>query len=184
MFKIYDGRKNFFQWDLNQKVIVAEKVDRVHFEIGGKIEATEVKEEDGTFVADVPNIILQIAGKLLVYAYIMGEGDEESITKVKDCFSINGRAKPPDYVYTETEVLSYETIRKELADIEKRLKKVEETGGGGGGISFTTDETLSLENGVLSVNRATELEEDNTLPITSAAVAATVGNIEILLKTI
>ena len=52
------------------------------------------------------------------------------------------------------------------------------------GTKFTTDETLSLENGVLSVNRATELEEDNTLPITSAAVAATVGNIEVLLKTI
>ena len=100
MFTIFDGRKDFFQWDLNQKVIVAEKVDRVHFEISGKIEATEVKEEDGIFVAAVPNIILQIAGKLLVYAYIMGEGDEESITKVKDCFSINGRAKPPDYVYS------------------------------------------------------------------------------------
>ena len=52
------------------------------------------------------------------------------------------------------------------------------------GTGFKTDETLTLENGVLSVNTATEAEEDNTLPITSAAVAATVGNIEILLKTI
>lgn len=56
--------------------------------------------------------------------------------------------------------------------------------GSGGGVSFTTDETLKLENGVLSVNTATEAEEDNTLPITSAAVATTVGNIEIILKTI
>ena len=132
MFTILDGRKDFFQWDLNQKLIVAEKVDRVHFEIGGKIEATEVKEENGVFVADVPNVILQIAGKLLVYAYIIGEGEEESITKIKECFGIKGRAKPPDYVYTETEVLSYEAIRKELADIEKRLKNVEENGGGTG----------------------------------------------------
>ena len=52
------------------------------------------------------------------------------------------------------------------------------------GIGFTTDETLRLYNGVLSVNRATEPEEDNTLPITAAAVHTTVGNIEILLKTI
>ena len=52
------------------------------------------------------------------------------------------------------------------------------------GTKFTTDETLNLENGVLSVNTATGVEEDNTLPITSAAVAQTVGNIEILLKTI
>lgn len=55
---------------------------------------------------------------------------------------------------------------------------------GGNGTTFTTDETLSLENGVLSVNTAKKPELDNTLPITSAAVAQTVGNIEILLKTI
>lgn len=57
-------------------------------------------------------------------------------------------------------------------------------GGSGGGVNFTTDETLKLENGVLSVNTVDAVEEDNTLPITSAAVYQTVGNIEILLKTI
>lgn len=55
---------------------------------------------------------------------------------------------------------------------------------GAAGTSFTTDETLTLEDGVLRVNTAHEPEPDNTLPITSAAVAETVGNIEILLKTI
>ena len=53
-----------------------------------------------------------------------------------------------------------------------------------GGIDFTTDETLILKNGVLSVNTTNKVENDNTLPITSAAVASTVGNIEVLLKTI
>ena len=51
-------------------------------------------------------------------------------------------------------------------------------------IAFETDETLSLVNGVLSVNTAEEPDPDNTLPITAAAVASTVGNIEIILKTI
>ena len=50
--------------------------------------------------------------------------------------------------------------------------------------SFTTDETLSLKDGVLSVNTTNNMEQDNTLPITSAGVYATVGNIEALLKTI
>ena len=54
----------------------------------------------------------------------------------------------------------------------------------GGGVNFTTDETLSLVDGVLSVNRASSPEEDNTLPITSAAVYTTVGNINALLETI
>lgn len=56
--------------------------------------------------------------------------------------------------------------------------------GTNGGISFTTDETLSLENGVLKVNTAKEVKKDNTLPVTSAAVDTVVGNINILLETI
>lgn len=53
-----------------------------------------------------------------------------------------------------------------------------------GGVQFKTDETLTLKNGILSVNTTDQMEQDNTLPITSAGVFATVGNIEALLKTI
>lgn len=54
----------------------------------------------------------------------------------------------------------------------------------GGGTSFITDETLILKDGVLSVNTAKDVEKDNTLPITSAAVHVEIGNIDALLKTI
>lgn len=56
-----------------------------------------------------------------------------------------------------------------------------------GGVSpstFTTDETLSLTDGVLSVNRVDDVEAGNTLPITSNAVHTTVGNIDSILETI
>lgn len=49
---------------------------------------------------------------------------------------------------------------------------------------FDVDETLTLKNGVLSVNRAEKMEKDNSLPITSAAVYTEVGNINALLETI
>lgn len=52
------------------------------------------------------------------------------------------------------------------------------------GMSFETDKTLTLERGILSVNTADVVEADNTLPVTSAAVNATVGNINALLETI
>ena len=52
------------------------------------------------------------------------------------------------------------------------------------GTSFTTDETLKLIDGVLSVNLSESVEKDNTLPITSAAVYTEVGNINALLETI
>lgn len=53
-----------------------------------------------------------------------------------------------------------------------------------GGSDFTTDETLKMKNGVLSVNTAHDVEQDNTLPVTSAAVYVEVGNINALLETI
>lgn len=55
---------------------------------------------------------------------------------------------------------------------------------GEGAVSIETDKTLTYENGILSVNTADAVEKDNTLPVTSAAVHTTVGNIEVLLQTI
>lgn len=52
-----------------------------------------------------------------------------------------------------------------------------------GGIKIGDNLRISGD-GVLSVETATAVEADNTLPITSAAVNTTVGNIEILLATI
>lgn len=66
------------------------------------------------------------------------------------------------------------------AEFAEMLKKAAETGAA----QFETDETLTMENGVLRVNTADEAQENNTLPITSAAVAIQIGNIEILLQTI
>ncbi len=59
------------------------------------------------------------------------------------------------------------------------------SGNSGGGMSFEVDNTtLVVENGIMRVNTTDEVEQDNTQPITSAAVYTTVGNIEALLKTI
>ena len=52
------------------------------------------------------------------------------------------------------------------------------------GVQFETDDTLTLEDGMLRVNTADKVEEDNTLPVTSAAVYTEVGNINALLATI
>lgn len=65
---------------------------------------------------------------------------------------------------------------------QKTLK--EEASGTGGGVDFTTDETLTLKDGVLKVNTTNNVSGDNTLPITSAAVHTQIGNIEALLGTI
>lgn len=82
------------------------------------------------------------------------------------------------------DVMDGETGEVPQEQIEAAVSKYLEENPVDGGVSFVTDETLSLVGGVLSVNTADAAEEDNTLPITSAAVAASVGNIEEILKTI
>lgn len=79
-----------------------------------------------------------------------------------------------DYVLTNED-------KQEIAEMAAELVEVPDSGGN---VDFQVDETLSLKDGVLSVNTTNDMEQDNTLPITSAGVFATVGNIEALLKTI
>ena len=56
------------------------------------------------------------------------------------------------------------------------------TGSGGGG--YKIGDGLKLENGVLSVDTAAEVQQDNTKPVTSAAVYTQLGNVEALLASI
>lgn len=77
------------------------------------------------------------------------------------------------------------SLEENLDDaVEASIKEYLEKNPPSGGVKFEPDETLTLKDGILSVNTTDLMEQDNTLPITSAGVYATVGNIEALLKTI
>ena len=78
-----------------------------------------------------------------------------------------------------------DNVRVEATDINGQTSATVIGGGGGGGVNFTPGNALELTpDGVLNVKTTDTPETDNTLPITSAGVAATVGNIETILKTI
>ncbi len=110
MFKILNGREHFYQWDLNQKLLVEDTtVNEVHFCTRACSEAlvVEVKEEDGARIAEVPNILLQKAFDLKAYAYT-----GEDYTKVCETFEVVGRTKPTEYIYTETDVKRYDEYKE------------------------------------------------------------------------
>ena len=107
MFKIYDGREHFWQWDLNQKLIVEDPtVNEVHFSNCADKDSlvVEVYEDNGLRVANVPNILLQEDLKIKVYAYSVDH------TKHEAWFYVTTKSKPADYVYTETEVKDYNSL--------------------------------------------------------------------------
>lgn len=115
MFKIYDGRSQFYQWDLDRKLIVEdESINQVHF-CNRTDECSlvcEVYNEGDLRVVDVPNILLQTDWRINVYGY------DAVYTKHSERFDVVARTKPADYVYTETEVLNYNTLLERMNDIE------------------------------------------------------------------
>ena len=125
MFTIYDGRAEFYQWDKDRKLIVKDSsIKEVHF--CNKTEECSLvcdtyTENDLTLV-NVPNILLQTAWKIRVYGYT---GD---FTKYEECFKVNARSKPADYIYTETEIRDYnqfvndvETLKSDVESINNEL---------------------------------------------------------------
>ena len=64
------------------------------------------------------------------------------------------------------------------------INEVRQTGGGGTAYTIGHGLKLDAETNTLSVDTADKMEQDNTLPITAAAVYVEVGNINALLKTI
>lgn len=118
MFKIYDGRKEFYQWDLNQKLIVDDaEINEVHFcnRTDDCSLVCEVYDLEGLRVADVPNILLQTDWKINVYAY------DANYTKHSALFDVVKRTKPANYIYTETEIKNYD-------DLVERVNQIEENG--------------------------------------------------------
>ncbi len=118
MFKIQDGRKHFFQWDLNQKLIVEDNtITEVHFcnKTGECALVCEVYKENGVNVVNVPNILLQDNWTLRVYAVAADHTEHEEHYKVKV------RSKPDDYIYTETETKTFELLEKRMDDLENSV---------------------------------------------------------------
>ena len=101
MIELIGGR--LFQWDVGRqiKIHTSEPNDEIHFAHYGDAKALVVKmvENDGCFVADIPNILMQRSGRLNVYVV------RNDITIERYRFQIVRREKPSDYVYTETNVI-------------------------------------------------------------------------------
>lgn len=113
--------KNLYQWDVGRllEIKCSENINEVHFSQTGDTEAlvVEPKDVDGVLVASIPNILLQQTTTLHVYLVV------DNITISHNTFNITKREKPSDYVYTETEVKSYD----ELASRVKKLEEVDLT---------------------------------------------------------
>ena len=118
MFKIYDGRTSFWQWDTKQKLIVLdESVTEVHFSSRNMEHSItrDVYELDGKRVCNVPDIILQLPRNLVAYACADG------VTKKAVKFAVIKRPVPDDYVMEKEE-----DIDEKFTEIDIALEQLNE----------------------------------------------------------
>lgn len=107
MIKILDGRSSFWQWDVNQKLVLGNisKTTQVHIWKLTMDTALVLKpyDLDGNMVVDVPNELLEHATAIMVYLYEVEDGGEKRTTRKAE-FEVKARAKPNDYI-TDVDML-------------------------------------------------------------------------------
>ena len=117
-----------YQWDSNRqvKIMLPEGVqaDEAHFAHPRDKEAlvVRIKNADGMLVADIPNILLQSEQDIRVW---LVSGDR---TILGYNLAVLPRIKPADYVYTETEILRYETLEKRIEELAALMAYIEVEG--------------------------------------------------------
>jgi len=119
IFKIYDGRTNFWQWDTRQKLIVLdESIDEVHFSnrnMTHSIKKDVYVDNDGIRICNVPSDLLKLPRNLVVYAYTNGA----TVKSVK--FAVVKRPMPSDYISDQNE-----EIEEKFTQIDIMLENLNE----------------------------------------------------------
>ena len=124
IFKIYDGRTNFWQWDTGQKLIVLdESVNQVHFSNKDMTHAIkkDVYEKDGVRLCNIPDKILQLPKNLIAYAYSVNDNATKTVKSVK--FAVIQRPIPDDYMCNQEDQL--DDVERRLAILEQALENME-----------------------------------------------------------
>ena len=126
IFKIYDGRTNFWQWDTKQKLIVLDdRITEVRFS-NRNMEHSKRRivytDNDGNRVCHVPDILLQLPKNLVAYACV--KRDNGSISTIKSVkFAVARQPIPSDYICEQDAAV--EAILDRLEMLEDLIKDIE-----------------------------------------------------------
>ena len=126
IFKIYDGRTNFWQWDTKQKLIVLDdRVTEVRFS-NRNMEHSKRRvvytDNDSNRVCCVPDVLLQLPKNLVAYACT--KRDDGSISTIKSVkFAVARQPIPSDYICEQDAAV--EAILDRLEMLEDLIKDIE-----------------------------------------------------------
>lgn len=124
MIELEGKRRFLYQWDLNKRVVMDSFLPGTNVEFSKRYDSKEstlivrAYKEDGHIYANVPNSLLQNEGYIRVIV-MPSANDIDHQPVMKDIRCVR-REKPADYVYTETEVLNYQSLEERVDELEQR----------------------------------------------------------------
>lgn len=149
MIKLADGRGHLYQWDTGRQVEC--DAEQVHFSNHHYGTSIDVDVKDGK--ATIPNQLLTSAIPLKAWAWVKDVSGE--YTKEEQMFLVAKRNKPSDYVYTPTEIKTWQDLQNQIGDLnnlttehkDNLVNAINDAAGSGGGAS--TAEDISYTNAAL-----------------------------------
>lgn len=124
--ELADGRGELFQWDAGRIIEFGDDtVSQAHFTSIEKITDIPYTIEVKNRKAAIPDELLQVPGKLIVYAWVSDTNG--GYTKVQVNFPVFARPKPSDYVYTPTEHAGFDRLRTEIGDLADLTTEAKDT---------------------------------------------------------
>ena len=150
MIKLADGRGHLYQWDTGRQVEC--DAEQVHFSNHHYGTSIDVDVKDGK--AMIPNQLLTSATPLKAWAWVKDSNGE--YTKEEQIFLVAKRNKPSDYVYTPTELKTWQDLQNQIGDLnnlktahkDNLVNAINDAAGSGGG-GASTAEDVSYTNSAL-----------------------------------
>ena len=147
MIKLADGRGHLYQWDTGRQVEC--DAEQVHFSNHHYGTSIDVDVKDGK--ATIPNQLLTIAIPIKAWAWVKDSSGE--YTKEEQIFLVAKRNKPSDYVYTPTEIKTWQDLQNQIGDLsnlktahkDNLVNAINDAAGSGGG-GASTAEDVSYTN--------------------------------------
>lgn len=163
MIKLADGRRNLYQWDTGRQVEC--DAEQVHFSNHHYGVSIDVDVKDGK--AMIPNQLLISAIPLKAWAWVKDDNGE--YTREEQIFLVAERNKPSDYVYTPTEIKTWQDLQNQIGDLgnlktehkDNLVNAINDAAGSGGGAS--TAEEVGYANDALPDVTNVKQALDNTI---------------------
>lgn len=127
IFEVRGGK--LYQWDTNRRLGIfpsqGESLNEVHFASDNDTALVlEVKTDSVGMYVEIPNVLMQENNYLHVWGVLHHPNGRQTVASCH--LRIHKRARPDDYVYTETDIMDYRILENGLSELTARVEAHEE----------------------------------------------------------